>query len=128
MTRSILIGDGDPASRTILQLVLESEGFSVTAAASGEEVLRALDHCRPDAILLETTLPGPSGYEICETLRSRGNGSRVPVVFLSTKARPLDIEKGLAVGAAAYVTKPFSIQAVVAKLQDLASQPHHDAA
>lgn len=113
----ILIVDDEPAIAVSLRFLMEQEGHAVTVAETGEA---ALTHARteaPDLVLLDVMLPGLGGFEVLELLRSEGFAA--PVVLLTAKGREADIARGHALGADAYVTKPFAIADVVATVRRL---------
>ncbi len=110
----ILIVDDEPGICEILEFNLTSEGFAVTSAPSAEEALRLL---RPEheLILLDVMMGGMSGYKMAETLRRQGN--HTPIIFLTAKDTENDMLTGFSVGGDDYISKPFSIKEVVARVK-----------
>lgn len=112
-TRVLVIED-EESYRQALCAGLGREGFQVAVAADGAEGLRLFADCQPDIVLLDMLLPGMHGIEICRRLRSQ---SEVPVVMVSAVDTELDVVLGLELGAADYVTKPFHLRELVARMQ-----------
>lgn len=113
MDRKVLIVDDEADIRDILQFNLENAGFSVEAAASAEEALAMLSE-RHSIILLDVMMGGMSGFQMAEQLRKEGN--EIPVIFLTAKDRQDDLLTGFSSGADDYISKPFSIQEVIARV------------
>ena len=111
----ILVVEDDMAIVFGLRKNLEFEGFGVLTAADGEEGLRKAIDERPDLIILDIMLPKLNGYEVCETLRK--NGIDIPVIFLSAKAQEGDRVLGLETGGDDYITKPFSVRELLARVK-----------
>jgi len=115
MTRSILIVEDDPSLVLGLQMNLSREGYEVRIAMNGPAALQSLDERLPDLVLLDLMLPGINGLEILRQLRERG--SSVPVVVLTAMGTERDKIQGLDLGANDYVTKPFSIGELLARIR-----------
>jgi two-component system, OmpR family, response regulator len=111
----VLVVDDEPNIRELVQVALKFHGCSVTTAASGREALRQADAARPDLIVLDVMLPDLDGFEVCRRLRAAGN--EVPVIFLTARDTSSDTVTGLALGGDDYVTKPFSVEALVARVR-----------
>src|ERR687893_1804469 len=116
MARTILVVDDEPTLRETLVDALEGEGFRVVAAADGREALTAFRSERPDLVLLDLMLPELSGIEVCRIIRAE---SGVPIVMLTAKDSELDKVVGLELGADDYVTKPFSLRELLARVRVL---------
>ncbi len=99
-----------------LQYLMTQAGYEVRTATDGDEALQAVEDAPPDLILLDVNMPKRSGFEVCQTIRANSAWSQVRVVMLTAKGRDIEKEKGLALGADDYITKPFSTQEVVAKV------------
>ena len=110
----VLVIEDEESYRQALSSGLGSEGFDVALAADGAEGLRLFADQQPDIVLLDMLLPGMHGIEVCRRLRSQ---SRVPVVMVSAVDTELDVVLGLELGAADYVTKPFHLRELVARMQ-----------
>ena len=113
MDRKILIVDDEADIRDILQFNLENAGFEVECAASAEEALKVLSDSHI-LILLDVMMGGMSGFKMAETLRGWGN--EIPIIFLTAKDRQDDLLTGFSAGADDYISKPFSIQEVIARV------------
>ncbi|MBL8345086.1 MAG: response regulator [Rubrivivax sp.] len=116
MTASILITDDEPNIVLSLEFVLQEEGYRVRVARDGQEALDALAAELPDLLLLDVMLPRVSGFEVCERIRANPLWRDLRVVMLSAKGREVEVQKGLALGADAYVTKPFAIKELLAEV------------
>ena len=114
MARTILVVDDEPTLRETLVDALEADGFRVVAAADGREALTAFRAERPDLVLLDLMLPELSGIEVCRIIRAE---SGVPIVMLTAKDSELDKVVGLELGADDYVTKPFSLRELSARIR-----------
>jgi DNA-binding response OmpR family regulator len=117
MIAKILIAEDDANIRQGLVATLESEGYAVTAAADGTQALRVFAQEKFDLVVLDVMMPKTSGYDVCRELRARG--SRVPVLFLTAKGEEIDKVVGLKLGADDYVTKPFGIHELFARVEAL---------
>ena len=113
--RSILVVEDEEQMRTMLEDNLQFDGYRVTAVNSGEDALGELDRHAYSLVLLDVRLPGVSGFEVCRRLRSRG--ARVPVIMLTARTQESDRIAGLDVGADDYVTKPFSVRELLARVR-----------
>ena len=96
-------------------------------AERGEDALDSIYHYKPDLVLLDIMLSGIDGYEVCEIIRLDPNFRDVKIIFLTAKGREVEVAKGLALGADAYITKPFSNTAVVAKVKELLETTYEEA-
>ena len=113
MDRTILIVDDEADIRDILQFNLENAGFNVDTASSAEQALEILSD-KHSLILLDVMMGGISGFKMAETLRGWGN--EIPIIFLTAKDRQDDLLTGFSAGADDYISKPFSIQEVIARV------------
>src|SRR3954452_11881603 len=116
MARTILVVDDEPTLREALVDALETDGFRAVAAADGREALAVFRAERPDLVLLDLMLPELSGIEVCRIIRAE---SGVPIVMLTAKDSELDKVVGLELGADDYVTKPFSLRELTARIRAL---------
>ncbi|HEV8546051.1 MAG TPA: response regulator transcription factor [Candidatus Limnocylindrales bacterium] len=114
MARTILVVDDETTLRETLVDALEAEGFQVVAAADGREALTRFRADRPDLVLLDLMLPELSGVEVCRIIRAE---SSVPIIMLTAKDSELDKVVGLELGADDYVTKPFSLRELSARIR-----------
>lgn len=119
MTKKILIVDDEPNIVLSLEFLMQKAGFEVAVAADGDEALAQIDQFAPDLVLLDVMMPKKSGYEVCEILRADPTRAGLKIVMLTAKGRDTEVAKGLALGADAYVTKPFSTKDLVAQVTAL---------
>lgn len=119
MTKKILIVDDEPNIVISLEFLMKKEGFEVAVASDGEEALAKVASFDPDLILLDVMMPRKSGFEVCESLRSNPKHGGLLIVMLTAKGRDTEVAKGMAIGADAYVTKPFSTKELLAKVKDM---------
>jgi two-component system, OmpR family, response regulator len=111
----VLVVDDELNIRELVQVALKFHGCSVTTASSGKDALRQAGAEQPDLIILDVMLPDLDGFEVCRRLRAAGND--VPVIFLTARDTSSDTVTGLAIGGDDYVTKPFSVEALVARVR-----------
>jgi DNA-binding response OmpR family regulator len=115
MAVRILIVDDEPNIVVSLEFLMRQKGYETQVARDGEEALTAVESFRPDLVLLDVSLPRRDGFDVCQKLRADG-WTELKIVMLTAKGRDIEIEKGLALGADAYVTKPFSTRELVARV------------
>jgi DNA-binding response OmpR family regulator len=116
MARTILVVDDEPVLRETLAEALDADGFRVVTAADGREALSRFREHEPDLVVLDLMLPELSGIEVCRIIRAE---SGVPIVMLTAKSSELDKVVGLELGADDYVTKPFSLRELSARIRAL---------
>ena len=119
MSKEILIVDDELDVIVPIQFLMEQQGYSVMTAQRGEDALDLIYQYKPDLVLLDIMLPGIDGWQVCEILRLNPNYRDIKIIFLTAKGRKEEIAKGLALGADAYITKPFSNAELVAKVKQL---------
>ncbi len=115
----ILVVDDEVNIAHSLNFLMEKVGYSVRIAADGEEAIEAIKEARPDLILLDINMPRLNGYQVCEMVRADPEWKDILIVMLTAKGRDIEREKGLAVGADDYITKPFSTQEVIDKVRGM---------
>jgi DNA-binding response OmpR family regulator len=113
-TKHILIIEDDAQSRQVVRLATEAQSYILTEASSGDEGLELARASDPDLILLDINMPGMSGLDVCRKLRA--DGSLVPIIMLTAKSDTIDKVVGLEVGADDYVTKPFEVRELMARI------------
>src|SRR3984957_17981204 len=111
----VLVIDDEPNIRELVQVALNFHGFDVTTSSTGEDALQIAVAYRPDLIVLDVLLPDIDGFEVCQRLRSVAND--VPVIFLTARDATADTVTGLTIGGDDYITKPFSVEALVARVR-----------
>ena len=119
MVQKILVVDDEPNIVLSLEFLMKQAGFQVRTAADGEAALEAMADDRPDLVLLDVMMPRKDGYEVCQAIRENPAWREVRIIMLTAKGREVEREKGLALGADDYITKPFATQEVVEKVQEL---------
>ncbi|HBD27261.1 MULTISPECIES: response regulator transcription factor [Flavobacterium] len=119
--KKILIVDDEPNIVMTLEYTFKKSNYEVFIARDGQEALDILKTNFPDVIILDIMMPMVDGFATLEQIRKDANLQHTKVMFLSAKNKESDIEKGLALGADAYMTKPFSIKKVVEKVEELLS-------
>lgn len=117
--KKILIADDEPNIIMSLEYTFRKNGFHVFIARNGQEALDILQGEVPDVALLDIMMPEVDGYSILSEIKKDERLSGCKVVFLTAKNKESDVEKGLSLGADAYMTKPFSIKKVVEQINDL---------
>src|ERR1700757_5094469 len=111
----VLVVDDEPNIRELVEVALKFHGCAVAVSASGKDALHQVGAYDPDLMILDVMLPDIDGFEVCRTLRSEGND--VPVIFLTARDTTSDTIRGLTLGGDDYVTKPFSVEALVARVR-----------
>ena len=119
MAHKILIVDDEPNIVISLEFLMKKEGFEVAVANDGDEALDKVASFNPDLMLLDVMMPKKSGYEVCQQLRSDPAHAGLKIIMLTAKGRDIEREKGLAMGADDYITKPFSTREVVVQVEKI---------
>jgi DNA-binding response OmpR family regulator len=118
MARKVLIVDDEPNIVTSLTFLMKKSGFETSVARDGDEALTEVERFSPDLVLLDVMMPKRDGFEVCQKLRATGR-TELKIILLTAKGRETEVAKGLAVGADAYVTKPFSTRDLVEQVTRL---------
>ena len=119
MTKKILIVDDEPNIVISLEFLMKREGFQVAVAVDGEEALAKIADMAPDLVLLDVMMPKKSGFEVCQEIRANPAWTAIKIIMLTAKGRDTEVQKGMALGADAYVTKPFSTKDLVIKVRSV---------
>ncbi len=117
--KKILIADDEPNILISLEFLMKREGYTVVLARDGQEALSVIASERPDLVLLDVMMPIKTGFDVCHEVRANDALKDTLIVMLTAKGRDTDVAKGLALGANAYMTKPFSTKELVQKVQEL---------
>jgi two-component system alkaline phosphatase synthesis response regulator PhoP len=117
MAKKVLIADDEPNIVTSLEFLMEANGYEVCVARNGDEALNLVNDERPDLVLLDVMMPARSGFEVCQKIRE--SGVSLKILMLTAKGRDIEIEKGRAMGADDYITKPFSTKELVERVRRL---------
>ena len=119
MSKKVLIVDDEPNIVLSVEFLMKRAGHEVVTAGDGEEALRVLAETKPDLMILDVMMPNKNGFEVCTDVRANPETADLPILMLSAKGREAEREKGLALGANAYITKPFSTHELVARVDEL---------
>lgn len=117
--KSVLVVDDEPNIMISLQYLMKQAGYQVRIARDGEEALAQVAANPPDIVLLDINIPKRNGYEVCQAIRADARFKNVRILMLTAKGREVEIEKGLALGADGYETKPFSTRALAARVKEM---------
>lgn len=117
--KSVLVVDDEPNIMLSLQYLMKQAGYQVRLARDGEEALAEVAASPPDIVLLDINIPKRNGYEVCQAIRADARFKNVRILMLTAKGREVEIEKGLALGADGYETKPFSTRALAARVKQM---------
>ena len=117
--RKVLIADDEPNIVTSLEFLMKGCDFEVRVARDGEEAMRLAQDFQPDLLLLDVMMPVCDGLEVCRRIRGNPATRGIRIVILTAHGRETDVARGLALGADAYITKPFSNKELVAKVRSL---------
>jgi DNA-binding response OmpR family regulator len=119
MGKRILIADDEPNIVVSLEFLMKQRGYDVLVVNNGEDALKAVGEFGPDLILLDVMMPRLSGYDLCQKVRENPAWQGIKIIMLSAKGRDVEVTKGMAIGADAYVTKPFSTKELMAKVREM---------
>lgn len=123
MTHKLLVADDEPNIVISLEYLMKREGYQVLVATDGNQALEMIQRERPALVLLDVMMPGKTGFEVCQAVRADPELAAVRILMLTAKGRETDISKGLALGADAYMTKPFSTRELVDKVRQMLGEP-----
>jgi DNA-binding response OmpR family regulator len=119
MAHSVLIVEDEPNIVLSLEFLMKKAGYDVAVERDGDAALAAVAKAAPDLILLDVMLPKRNGYQVCESIRSDPELAAIKIIMLTAKGRDAERDKGIALGADEYITKPFSTREVVDKVKQL---------
>lgn len=122
MNPKILVADDEPNIVISLEYLLKREGYTVVIARDGQEALDVIAREVPDLVLLDVMMPKKTGFEVCQEVRANDALKGVKILMLTAKGRDTDVAKGTALGADAYITKPFSTRDLAQKVADMLRQ------
>jgi len=117
MSKTVLIADDEENIVISLEYLLQRDGYDVHVARDGEEALEAIVRAAPDLVLLDVMLPRVSGFDVCQKIRENPAWRAMRVIMLTAKGRDVEMNKGYALGADAYITKPFSTKDLLAQIR-----------
>jgi DNA-binding response OmpR family regulator len=119
--KKILIVDDDAFIRRPLEFILRKEGYEATTAVNGADCLEKVEHEVPDLIFLDVMMPGQDGFTVCGTLKADERFAHIPVILLSARGQENDRKRGLDLGAADFMTKPYSPQELLRRVREILS-------
>jgi DNA-binding response OmpR family regulator len=119
MSKHVLIADDEPNIVVSLEFLMKREGHRVSVARDGDAALAMIRELRPDLVLLDVMMPGKTGFDVCQAVRADESLAGIRILMLSAKGRDTDLAKGRALGADAYMTKPFSTRELADKVREL---------
>jgi len=122
MAKSVLIVDDESYIVKSLSFVMKNAGFETCSAGDGEEALQKLDEMVPDLVILDVMMPKLDGFEVCKAIRANPAWSSIKIIMLTAKGRDTEREKGLALGADDYLTKPFSTRDILKRVQEMMNE------
>ena len=117
--KKLLVADDEPNIIISLEYLMKREGYDVLVATDGNQALEAIQREQPALVLLDVMMPGKTGFEVCQAVRADPALDGVRILMLTAKGRETDVSKGLALGANAYMTKPFSTRELVQTVAEL---------
>ena len=123
MAHSVLVVDDEANIVLSLEFIMRQAGFDVRVAHNGEEALHAIRSAPPDLVLLDVMMPERDGYDVCQTIRANPEWKDIRIIMLTAKGRDIEREKGMALGADDYITKPFSTREVVERVKQYFDSP-----
>lgn len=119
MSIKILIADDEPNILVSLEYLMKREGYEVHLAHDGQQALDLMRQVRPRLVLLDVMMPHRTGFEVCQEARADESLKGILILMLTAKGRETDVVKGLALGADAYMTKPFSTKDLIAQVRQI---------
>ena len=119
MAKKILIAEDEPSIVVSLEFLMQQSGYEYRSVGNGEDALRVAGEFRPDLMLLDLMLPLVNGFEVCRSVRESPGHAGMRIVMLTAKGGGIEVAKGLALGADAYVTKPFATRELLATIERL---------
>ena len=117
MAKKILIAEDEANIITSVEFLLQNAGYELRIARDGEEALRGVGEFLPDLVLLDVMMPLRNGFEVCQKIRENAQWGYIKIVMLTAKGRQTEISKGMALGADAYLVKPFSTKELLEQVQ-----------
>ena len=121
--KKVLVADDEPNIVVSLEFLMRREGYEVSVARDGEQALAAIRSEHPDLVLLDVMMPRRTGFEVCQAVRADEALQGTRILLLTARGRDTDVAKGMALGADAYMTKPFSTRELVQKVAELLGAP-----
>ena len=123
MTHRVLVVEDEDSILLSLQFLLDKEGYAVDTARDGATALRLIEEQPPDLVLLDVMLPVIDGFEVCRSIRAMPGLSGTRIMMVTARGREAEVSRGLALGADAYLSKPFSTRELMDKVRALLAAP-----
>jgi two-component system alkaline phosphatase synthesis response regulator PhoP len=123
MAQRILVVDDEPEIVGILKFRLKSWGFEALSAASGREALKLAEEEKPNLILLDVMMPGMSGFDVLKELKAKEATKGIPVIMITVAAAKHEIDEGIKLGAAYYLSKPYDAQELITRIKEVIGTP-----
>jgi DNA-binding response OmpR family regulator len=123
MSKKVLIVDDEPSIIVAIQFLMEQSGYETIVAFSGEEAIEAVAKHHPDLVLLDIMLPVVDGFEVCQRVRENPEWKDIRIVLVTALGSEANAAKGMALGADAYIIKPFANADLIAKVKELLACP-----
>jgi DNA-binding response OmpR family regulator len=115
----ILVVDDDAFIRRPLEFILGQEGFEPYTAVDGDQCLARIGELRPDLIILDVMMPGTDGFQVCKALKKDARYAAIPIILLSARGQEHDRERGLCLGAAEFMTKPYAPSELIGRVREI---------
>lgn len=119
MASKILVIEDDPLILTLIKATLTREGYEVVTADNGSDGLRLVEETHPQLVVLDITMPGLNGYQVCHYLRSEASTMHLPIIMVTALSRPADQRRGFELGADDYLSKPFQLTELITRVRSL---------
>lgn len=119
MSKSVLVVDDEASITLSLKHLMRREGYDVRVATDGDQAMAEVSSAPPDLVLLDVMIPKQDGYQVCQAIRANPAWAQVKILMVTARGRDAELEKGIAVGADAYVTKPFSTRELAETVRSL---------
>ncbi|MBI5699481.1 response regulator [Candidatus Saganbacteria bacterium] len=119
MAKKIMVVDDEPEILGILKFRMSSWGYEALTAASGKEALQAAEAKKPDLILLDVMMPGMSGFDVLRELKAKESTKNIPVIMITVAAAKHEVDEGIKLGAAYYLSKPYDAQELLKRIQSI---------
>jgi DNA-binding response OmpR family regulator len=123
MPKKVLIVDDEANIVISLEFLVEQAGYEFRVARNGQEALEQVAAFEPDLILLDIMMPNINGFDVCRRVRKNPAWQTIKIIMLTAKGREVEVNKGLALGADAYIVKPFSTKELMAKIELILNEP-----
>jgi DNA-binding response OmpR family regulator len=117
MSHSVLLVDDDPSMRSLLDMMLTRVGYITYQAEDAQQAIELIDMTMPDLFIIDVMMPGMTGFELCQHLRTRNDTAQHPILLLSARTDEASISEGLQSGANLYLTKPIAAKELIAHIQ-----------